>query len=833
MPRHAHFLLALFLLAPAPWARGGGDDGIQLSVGKDPQGIIRLEWAGARPAFEVFRSEAAPAMTASPGHRLGTTRDRLWTDDPPSSPITFYKILPHWPQFFSSDPAHDELLNDLLSRHARADFAADSLRRPDAACPAWWTVTLWRDWEVDELHWHDFGPLNYPLDERPWFFAYLTAITPVDKFGYYFSGSAGPEPAMGNPGTQFGMGWAFPTYRDSRGLSAGWEWNGLNPEGWSAVNAANDGVQDGEWFMSTTKKDPQLISPLLDIEAFQAPFLDFEIQFDYIDIFTPEAEKVWRLYWQTEAEPFWSASKSVRSDQYPVTPVLVLAAGVPLATFHLPMYLHPRWKDQRITRLRLDPLETSTPRPARWRLNFLRLNYDTRESVNNPIFIRAAARKFFWDGDAAFLASQLTRMRQAMQFMLTHMQAGSLDLLDHSWFVGHDGLGFLGPDQPRVGHGLPNNWFDIVTTGPRDLIASVKYFQALQVMAAIEAFVEAHPESDAPKPSVLGPDGSTPVAYLETSQTLRARIEPARQAIHAEFWNPATGRYGGWRTALNLLVDYGAVQANLEALAAGIPDSEAAASILDWLDGRRIVEGDTSQGPDIYSRQFAPRANTRKNDFDWIWGWTGWTVPFSDQVEDGGASLYTSFFDLAGRLRYGAANGAWTIWTRLLEHHRTVRDFGGQGANFYRDYYAAHPELGYLQGCGIPGGLGLDCEFVENMLVPAAWPVAWLGIQSSEPGLLRIAPTLPAALSEMGARSLYFRGNRLDVRHQPGVIDLRGSTVDTAADENLELFFAGSFPPGAQVLRDGAPAPGVLRQTPTGLELLTPLSSSLYQVALP
>ena len=815
----------------SPGARAATDDGIRLSVSRGASpGEILLDWTGARPGFEVFRAADPRTVTADAAHRLTLMRERHLADLPPSGDAIFYQVLPRWPQFYSSDAAHDDLLNDLFVRHARAEYADDSLRRPDSANPANWTVTLWRDWEVDELLWHDYSPLNYPLDERVWFFAYMTAVIPVDKFGYYFSGGAGPEPPTAAPNCCFRQGWAFPTYADSQGHSTGWEWNASDAGGWTLVNAKNDSAHDGEWYGSTTKADPRLISPAIAVDAFQAPFVDFEIQYDRIDLFAQPGERTWRFYWQTADAPTWSLDRSVTSDSFPLTPAGPFAAGGTLATFHLPLHLHPGWNGQTITRVRLDPLETTVPRTGSWRLNFLRLDYDTRESVNNPIFVRAVARKFFWDGDTGYLAGQLARLRQATQFMLTHMRGAELNLPDHAWFTGHDGVGWAGINQPRVGHGLPNNWFDIVTTGPRDLLAAIRFYTALSAMAEIEAWIEVNPEFDSPKPAVLGPDGSSTVPYAESAASLRARLPSVRAAIRAEFWDPLSGRYATWRGADGVLRDYGAVHANLEALAAGIPDAAEARSVLDWLDGRRTVAGDTSTGPDLYVHRFAARANARRNAFDWIWGWSGWTVPFEGQVEDGGSSLHTTFFDVQGRLRYGDVAGAWAVWFRMLDHHRTVREFGGRGANFYRDYYAAHPELGALQGCGVPGGIGLDCEFVENMLVPAAWPVAWLGIESNAPGVLRIAPSRPPSLDEMGVRSVVYRGHRLDVRHGPGTIDLRGSTLGTVAPETLELVFRGHWPPEAIVLRDGVPAPGDITRALEGLTLRTPLAAALFEV---
>ena len=626
------------------------------------------------------------------------------------------------------------------------------------------------------------------------------------------------------------MGWPFPTYTHSQGLTTGWEWNGTNREGWSMTAVSSSQVTGGEWRASTTQKGPQLVSPAVVIDAAQAPFVTFEIQYDSIAPTTTNAERTFRFWWQTAADPAWTLAKSVTSDAFPMLPLGPVQPGQTLRVVQLPLYLHAAWAGQTITRVRLDPLQTTAPRSASWRLNYLRLTYDTRHAINNPSFVRAVARKFFWDGDADYLEAELARLRQATQFMLTHMQGDALGVLDNAWFAGHDGPGFTGPDQPRIGHGIGDNWHDLISTGPRDLLASLAFYRALAAMARVEEFVAANPQYDGPRPSVTGPDGTSTVPYVETAASLTARLPIVRQAIHAQFWNPVTGRYAGSRNAAGALVDFGAVQPNAEALADGIPDGEAARSILDWLDGTRLVADDTSTGADIYANRFGPRFTTRKNDFDYMWSWTGYTQPWGGWVEDGGASLLGTFRDLLGRLRHDDVGGAWRVWRAMLDHHAVVRNFGGTGANFYRAYYAAHPELGSLGGGGAFGGLGLDSDFIENVLAPEAWIGGWLGIETNEPGVLRIAPAQPPALDELGVRSLVYRGSRLDVRHAPGLIDLRGSTLRTGAGETLELFFRGAWPPDAIVLRDGLPAPGTFTWSPAGLTLRTPLAAAAFEV---
>ncbi len=824
-----------FLVALAASAAAfAGDDGLRLSAARDgSSGRVRLEWSGARPGFEVYRSARPDDVRASFEHRIALTRDRSLVDDPPAGSVFLYQIGPRWPQFFSSDPAHDDVVGDMFVRHMRADFADDSLRSAGWPVPTVGTGSVWREWEIDEFLWHDASTINYPFEDRAADIAFWAAYFPVDRFGYHYSSGGDPEPPTAGPGCCAGMGWPFPTYTDSQGLTTGWEWNGANREGWTMTAVSSSQVTGGEWRASTTQMGPQLVSPALAIDAGQAPFVIFEIQYDSIAAAATAAERTFRFWWQTAADPTWTTAKSVTSDAFPMLPLGPVQAGQPLRVVQLPLYLHAAWAGQTITRVRLDPLQSTAPRAASWRLNYLRLTYDTRHALNNPSFVSAVARKFFWDGDAGYLEAQLPRLRRATQFMLTHMQGDALGVLDNSWFAGHDGPGFTGPGQPRIGHGIGDNWHDLVSTGPRDLLAALAFHRALAAMARVEEFVAANPQFDSPRPSVTGPDGTSVVPYVETAASLAARLPVVRQAIHAQFWNPATGRYAGSRTADGTLRDFGAVQPNAEALAAGIPDADATRSILDWLDGTRVVADDTSIGADIYVHRFGPRFTTRKNDFDYMWSWTGYTQPWGGWVEDGGASLLGTYRDVEGRLRANDVSGAWRVWHAMLDHHATVREFGGTGANFYRAYYAAHPELGSLGGGGAFGGLGLDSDFIENVLAPAAWIGGWLGIESNEAGVLRIAPVRPPALDEIGVRSLVYRGSRLDVRHAAGVVDLRGSTLRAGAGETLELFFRGAWPPDAVVLRDGVPAPGATTWAPDGLTLRTPIAAASFEVRPP
>lgn len=734
------------------------------------------------------------------------------------------------PVFVSSDPAHDTRLADLFRRHARIDSSATSLRPslyPTLVPTA--GQTLWRVYEVDSMLWFDYSTTNFPLEDRP---ARLVSglNMPIDRFGYVYTAETdNPVPATEPSQTFFGYGWPFPDYPQSDGRSVGWEFNGATTEGWTVANATSGAVTAGAWVGSTAALDPNLVSPTFSANWIHAPILALSIQYDTIDAAATTGERAIQVYWQTVAEPFFSEDKSVRTDVFAAIPTKITTAA--LRRQYLPMYLHPKWKDQTITRLRLDPIlnESATPRPASWRLDYVRLSYDTRHSVNNPIYVLATARKFYWDGNSTFLQAQLPRLRAATQFMLTHLRGDEFDLLDQGFFPNHQGLGFTTADASgrQYGLGVGTNYWDLLPAGPRGLTDNVLFYQAIEAMADIEDFIVTVPFLDSPKPTVDGPAGGT-VTYAETGATLRARLPDIRAAINAEFWNPTTGRYGGWRNTNGELKDYGYAHWNVEALAAGIPDQAQADSILAWLDGDRTVAGDTSTGADIYHWDFAARATTRRNEIDYFWQWFGWTVPWGEQVQDGGGVLWTTHYDVMGRLRYGDVDGAWTVWDRMLDHHQVILDFGGSGENFYRDYYAVNP--GSLQGGGTAGGLGLDVEFIENFIVPSTWPRGFVGIESNVPRRLQIAPVLPPGMTEIGVDNVVYRGNTIKVRHSANTISLVGSAFPSPGGATLRLIFRHNFTGPVQVRRNGLAAPGTVTQSPGIVQLDTTLSASTWTV---
>ncbi|MGN9787966.1 MGH1-like glycoside hydrolase domain-containing protein [Nonomuraea sp. ZG12] len=175
--------------------------------------------------------------------------------------------------------------------------------------------------------------------------------------------------------------------------------------------------------------------------------------------------------------------------------------------------------------------------------------------------------------------------------------------------------------------------------------------------------------------------------------------------------------------------------------------------------------GDYVEGPaDIYSKWvFAPRSTTRRNSY-WFF-LTHLTTPWGDEVQDGGAILYTSGFDVMARARYRSADDAWARMTTILDRWSEPDHICG-GAPLFRGETSV----------GSPGGssVGTDIPFPESGLAPASFLYAFIGIEA-EPDALVITPNLPSELANAGVRHLRWRGRQLDLLVTRNTVTLTGN----------------------------------------------------------
>lgn len=615
-------------------------------------------------------------------------------------------------------------------------------------------------------------------------------------------------------------GWPFPLWPQvpggHRGFTAGWHFQDDGPDwqwiwpmirgwgaaehytvnatlGWELENAVSHGLVDGRWRVESTGPSPALITPAsITIDAFNAPFVQLRWKrsgaspthaLPYIEWRRAEDDG-----FGPERRVYFTASKTEHS----------AVTGVDHAI--IPMHAHPLWTGAIAQmRLSLAPGESGVV----FDLDSFFTCYDTRHTINNPILILAAWEYFRWTGDLAFLRENANRLRTALRYMLVTHNVEALHHARNPW-VGHDGqAGYVlhddGGKTYRPGHGIGNNYWDLMPFGHDDFYATAQCYAALVAMAELEEAAATHPGWGVP--------GG---AWAQDPQALRLLAQRVKEKADALFWSDETGRFIACIDADGKRHDYGYTFLNLDAIWYGIAKPERARAILDWLDGRRIVAGDTSTGADIYHWRFGPRATTRRNV---EWYGQGWTAPESiawgGQVQDGGAVLGFAFYDLWARLHVLGPDNAWERLMALLAWERDVWAAGG-----YRAYYADGRHGTTLQGGGTAGGLGIDQEFFESSLIPAIVTRGWLGLRPTAEAL-HIAPRLPSACPRMGARNLLYRNVRfdIDVSHDDIVMVLHDAPVDSlqiafdrswtcsASGQSSSCFSLGS--PGRYAFRRG------------------------------
>lgn len=384
---------------------------------------------------------------------------------------------------------------------------------------------------------------------------------------------------------------------------------------------------------------------------------------------------------------------------------------------------------------------------------------DTRHPITNPLFVRGCCDYFAWTRDLDFLRQNIARMRRALDFALKEFRVREGKHVFVPW-VGHEGrsgivIGPAGEKTVRPGQGVGNNYWDLLPFGAHDAMATMCLFDALRQSAHVERDIAGHPEWSIPG---CGPQLS-PEDLTRLASEMRADFQ-------GRFWSPATGRFVGWIDMEGRAYDYGFTFLNLETVHCGLASPEQARGILAWIDGSREVAGDTSRGADIYRWRFAPRATTRRNVETYVWPWSNpEDIPWGDQVQDGGAVLGFSHHDLMARLRINGPDDAWKRLREILVWFREVQGEGG-----YRAYYAK-PGRGTLQGGGPPGGLGLDQEFLESVLVPQVMLQGFLGFQATAGGY-QVHPRLPKDWPSLAITGIRLHDQLLDiVAHADGRVE--------------------------------------------------------------
>jgi len=316
-----------------------------------------------------------------------------------------------------------------------------------------------------------------------------------------------------------------------------------------------------------------------------------------------------------------------------------------------------------------------------------------------------------WNGD-----TMESRLERAMKYMLEVMKGkdGLLIITDSK----HDGT--------TKGHA--SNYWDVHRAfGYKSTYENILFYASLLSMSDIET---------------LRGDNESAEYYV----SLAAQV---RENFNNYFWDDEKGRY---ITSINIngeRLDWGITFVNFMAAAYGLATPDRAEKIYEWLDGKRIIEGDTSKGEDIYGRfKYAARSTTLDVStvgppYYW-YDHKGMLPPtpgsfggFGNNMQNGGTIFYISYYDILGRIKHLGPDNA------LLRFNTIINEF--KKDELRRFGYSQHG--GYIEGV-----IG---EFPESGLVPLTFLYGFMGVRTETNGLV-INAQLPKDWSYAGVREYIY-----------------------------------------------------------------------------
>ncbi|MEI7633667.1 MAG: hypothetical protein WCK47_05240 [bacterium] len=338
-----------------------------------------------------------------------------------------------------------------------------------------------------------------------------------------------------------------------------------------------------------------------------------------------------------------------------------------------------------------------------------------RHYTTNTTFIVASWLYAMWTRDNNTARKLMPNLRRAMEFCL-----GSRDT---QWL---DGLMVITePHHRGTPDSMPSTEYDCLPFGYKCAINNAMLYKALGAMAALEAMYGGQSASE---------------------NLIRKRTE-LRESYNNHFWDDAAGRYIGCIDAEGRRWDFGFTSVNLLAMTAGLADKDQAARIYDWIENQPTATGKR----DAYIFRAAPRANTLDIKGWWYLGgdkeWPG-DIGFGLGFQNGGAFLFSSYYDILARLRFLGPDNAFKRYKEILQRYQMPDKLCG-GNPLCR---------GEVDGYQV----GVSVVFPEAGLAPNAFLYGFLGI-SPEPAGLMIRPRLPSRLERAGIHNLHYAGAIFDI----------------------------------------------------------------------
>ncbi len=551
----------------------------------------------------------------------------------------------------------------------------------------------------------------------------------------------------------------------------------------------------------------------ISYSTYNAPFIELRLLIDDPN----QAITDYAVEWQ-----IGGAWYSVTQSEYANNPyTFPEASGMYRSYF--PLYTHPNYgvgevvygnkeNGKTVTGLRVVLIAKDSTSEVCVGLDYIRATADSRHSTNGAKYIVSLNEYAANHNDLDLLTQNITRARRAMLFLLEPLQ-GKNGLVNLSYLHRHDSY-----------QGAANGFWDIYPAGHLNTDANIYFYEALLALADMEEALAREGISVTETASVEWYDlsGTLQTAtYSHTAESLRTLAEKVKSNIRTTFYNSTTGRFawsvydvdskGGNKAGT--LMDYGFTELNLHAVEAGIATTEQANSIMSWIGGTRTVSGDKVTGGKIYEQPFAPVSTTKDNqkyistvlqtglkesDF------TAFYIDkaFGERCQDGGTIMHVSYYDLLARAKtYGADNA----YARLSEIKDWFQDVQAKNtntttdgwANFFANYYT---KSGDLQGGSTQGKYGLQDEFKEAVMVMAAAPKIFLGLDAKY-DTLTIAPNLGSILKYFGMENLAFGENTYTCYATASSVTI--SDVKKNANTALKVKLSLAYTAGQKVCLNG------------------------------
>lgn len=747
----------------------------------------------------------------------------------------------------TSDEAMEAFLNDFAHRNLRYDeLATGKFAVTDGTGFA-------KNWEAMGITWHNASASALGEDKIAKIYRHLSNIDQDDLGMIYNTHNSFEDAFVESMEAAVPQGWPFPTWYNSSEdqLSFGadysvgttvFEFNDTDDwqsDKWVVENgtfAVNEETGYADFASNKLNKGQTFRFYRTDISELErfggigseyAPFVEIAMHFTSRNL--DDYYVIWKTKeggdtWYSVPHNYIATTENTSFDNYS-------------DRTYLEMYLADNWDNQVITAIGLEfrPEEGKELSVTTGQIDFMRCQYDTRQSNATLQWLLALANYVDYTGDVDGLAKLMPKAREALLF-LTHVLEGEKGLLDISYLYGHNGIGMYlkedGTYNFDTTNGVGNGYWDLLVHSEIGLEANIYYYQALKAMANLEQkLVDAGIEVTDTSVIRNRMPGEEKITYQYTADSIASlaeevkanmekEIKPVKQedgtyANEGGFWCSDTGRFAaGINEETGKIADYGYVYWNLELICAGVGTDEQQLSIMEWIDGQRTVEGDNSTEDDIYFYEFAPRFNTKDAQEQFSPFAATNIAPFTEKklstwsrsLQNGGAAIAWSYYDLVARAKVLGADNA---YERLQEiqawYEKVSENTEGDGYSFYSGYYdqlAAEAEekmymedddseygIWTVQASPQVGCIGLDAEFIESVILIKAIPDAFFGMQADKYNSITFKHNLPSELDVFQLDNLKYGDCVYSIKETKNSLEVLNAIGTANAEQTITLCF--------------------------------------------